>query len=87
MNQLKTRSQSAAIGTIAAARVIPKDAPPFIAASMYARWIKSHPVCQQPMACRLPRRLCAPDNLGPLGVHRQHRPQYSPEYWRQATST
>ena len=30
------------IGTIAAARVIPKDAPPFIAVSMYARWMKPH---------------------------------------------
>lgn len=32
------------IGTIAAARVIPKDAPPFIAVSMYARWIRPHPL-------------------------------------------
>ena len=31
------------IGTIAAARVIPKDGAPFIAVSMYARWIKPHP--------------------------------------------
>ena len=33
------------IGTIAAARIIPRDAttPPFIAVSMYARWIKPHP--------------------------------------------
>ena len=31
------------IGTIAAARVIPRDAPPFIVVSMYARWIKPHP--------------------------------------------
>ena len=31
------------IGTIAAARVLPKDAPPFIAVSMYARWISPHP--------------------------------------------
>ncbi|MYE46601.1 MAG: hypothetical protein F4X25_07585 [Chloroflexi bacterium] len=31
------------LGTIAAARVIPRDAPPFIVASMYARWIKPHP--------------------------------------------
>ena len=31
------------IGTIAAARVIPRDAPPFIAVSMYARWIRPHP--------------------------------------------
>ncbi len=31
------------IGTIAAARVVPRDAPPFIAFSMYARWIKPHP--------------------------------------------
>ena len=31
------------IGTIAAARVIPRDAPPFIAASMYALWIRPHP--------------------------------------------
>ena len=31
------------IGTIAAARVIPPDAPPFIAFSMYARWIRPHP--------------------------------------------
>ena len=31
------------IGTIAAARVIPREAPPFIVASMYARWIKPHP--------------------------------------------
>ena len=31
------------IGTIAAARIIPQDAPPFIAVSMYARWIKPHP--------------------------------------------
>ena len=31
------------IGTIAAARVIPQDAPPFIVVSMYARWIKPHP--------------------------------------------
>lgn len=31
------------IGTIAAARVIPKDAPPFVAVSMYARWTSPHP--------------------------------------------
>lgn len=31
------------IGTVAAARVIPEDAPPFIAVSMYARWIRPHP--------------------------------------------
>ena len=31
------------IGTIAAARVIPNDASPFIVVSMYARWIKPHP--------------------------------------------
>ena len=31
------------IGTIAAARVIPEDAPPCIVASMYARWIRPHP--------------------------------------------
>ena len=31
------------IGTIAAARVVPQDAPPFIAVSMYARWMKPHP--------------------------------------------
>ena len=31
------------IGTIATARVIPQDAPPFIAVSMYARWITPHP--------------------------------------------
>lgn len=30
------------IGTIAAARVIPRDGKPFIAVSMYARWIKPH---------------------------------------------
>ena len=31
------------IGTVAAARVIPRDTQPFIAVSMYARWIKPHP--------------------------------------------
>ena len=31
------------IGTISAARVIPPDAAPFIAVSMYARWIRPHP--------------------------------------------
>lgn len=31
------------IGTVAAARVTPKDAPPFIVVSMYARWTKPHP--------------------------------------------
>ena len=31
------------IGTIAAARIIPQDAAPFIAVSMYARWIRPHP--------------------------------------------
>ena len=31
------------IGAIAAARVIPKDAPPFVAVSMYARWTKPQP--------------------------------------------
>ena len=31
------------IGTIAAARVIPPNGEPFIAVSMYARWIKPHP--------------------------------------------
>ena len=31
------------VGTIAAARVMPRDAPPFIVVSMYARWIKPHP--------------------------------------------
>lgn len=31
------------IGTIAAARVIPPTGEPFIAVSMYARWIKPHP--------------------------------------------
>ena len=31
------------IGTIAAACIIPQDAPPFIVVSMYARWITPHP--------------------------------------------
>ena len=31
------------VGTIAAARVIPGDQKPFIAISMYARWIRPHP--------------------------------------------
>ena len=31
------------IGTIAVARVIPRDGEPFIVVSMYARWIKPHP--------------------------------------------
>ncbi len=31
------------IATIAAARIIPPDAPPCIAVSMYARWIRPHP--------------------------------------------
>ena len=31
------------IGTIGAARVIPADAPSFIAVSMYARWVRPHP--------------------------------------------
>ena len=31
------------IGTIAAARIIPRDAAPFIAVSMYGRWIAPHP--------------------------------------------
>ena len=30
------------IGTIAAARVMPREAPPFIVVSMYAQWIKPH---------------------------------------------
>jgi len=30
------------IGTIAAARVVPADGEPFIAVSMYARWLKPH---------------------------------------------
>lgn len=30
------------IGTIAAARIVPQDAEPFIAVSMYARWIRPH---------------------------------------------
>lgn len=31
------------IGTVAAARVTPRDGAPFIVVSMYARWIKPHP--------------------------------------------
>ena len=31
------------IGTIAAARIIPHDAAPFVAVSMYARWMSPHP--------------------------------------------
>ena len=31
------------IGTIAAARITTQDSPPFIAVSMYARWIRPHP--------------------------------------------
>ncbi|MDE0376810.1 MAG: hypothetical protein OXK16_12740 [bacterium] len=31
------------IGTIAAARIVPRDAEPFIAVSMYARWMSPHP--------------------------------------------
>ena len=31
------------IGTIAAARVIPQDTAPFVAVSMYARWLRPHP--------------------------------------------
>ncbi len=34
------------IGTIAAARVVPKDAPPFIAVAMYARWMRPHPTAK-----------------------------------------
>ena len=30
------------IGTVAAARIVPQDARPFIAVSMYARWMKPH---------------------------------------------
>ena len=36
------------IGTIAAARVIPQDAPPFIVVSMYARWLRPHPSKNRP---------------------------------------
>ena len=50
------------VGTIAAARVIPKDAPLFIAVSMYARWTSPH--------LSTIGRLGAPHNLGPVGVHR-----------------
>ena len=31
------------IGTVAAARVTPQDAPPFVVVSMYARWMAPHP--------------------------------------------
>lgn len=34
------------IGTVAAARVIPEDGEPFIAVSMYARWIRPHPIAK-----------------------------------------
>ena len=43
MSRPKKRSRVSGIGTIAAARVIPKDAPPFIVVSMYARWTSPHP--------------------------------------------
>ncbi len=42
------------IGTIAAARIIPRDAPPFIAASMYARWISPHPSTQSKWSVGMP---------------------------------
>ncbi len=36
------------IGTIAAARVIPSDSDPFIAVSMYARWVRPHVSTKSP---------------------------------------
>ncbi|MCY4620300.1 MAG: hypothetical protein OXD34_00480 [bacterium] len=42
------------IGTIAAARIIPRDAAPFIAVSMYARWISPHPSAKSNMPIGYP---------------------------------
>lgn len=36
------------VGTIAAARVIPEDSDPFIAVSMYARWVRPHVTTNSP---------------------------------------
>ena len=42
------------IGTIAAARIIPRDAEPFIAVSMYGRWIAPHPSAKSNMKVGYP---------------------------------
>lgn len=59
------------IGTIAVARVTPRDMPEnaFIAVSMYARWMKPHP-STGPVPGRRRRRVGASDSLGPLCIYR-----------------
>ncbi len=60
------------IGTIAAARVMPRDQSlddAFIAVSMYARYMSSS-VDSHSLAGRRLRRVCPPHPLGPLGLHR-----------------
>ena len=51
------------IGTIAAARVTPAGAEPFIVVSMYARWMTPHPSTNTKWRWRLPGRLRAPHHL------------------------
>ena len=60
------------IGTIAAARITPRESPaePFIVVSMYARWIKPHPSTRSKWRGRLSRRVGASHPLRPVGVHR-----------------
>ena len=74
------------IGTIAAARVMPRDAPPFIVVSMYARWIKPHPSTgasggrNSPMARRTgSSRTCRRSSAA--------RTRARTVSWRRATST
>ena len=48
---------------------------------------KAAPLRQQQVACRLSGRLGSSDNLRPVVVHRQHRPQHTPHTGGGATST
>ena len=62
------------IGTVAVARVKPKGAHPFIAVSMYARWMAPHSSTKYQLVRRLLRRLGAPHPLRSLCLYRKHQP-------------
>ncbi|MCY3539712.1 MAG: hypothetical protein OXH10_07670 [bacterium] len=57
------------IGTIAAARIIPRDDEPFIAVSMYVCPL-DRPTPNRPRTTEILRRICASDHLGPVRIHR-----------------
>ena len=73
------------IGTVAAARVVPRKGQPFVVVSMYGRWIRWHPHRQKQLEGGLSGRGGTPHHLRPVRPSSVPTIRQATGFWRLAT--